>query len=203
MFIWSSIAHIIALTSPGPDTAVTIRQVSLHGRNAGIFTSIGIGVGIYVHCFLAINGISLFILEDDLYKFSISIIGSSYIFYLGISMLRSDSITEYNQNNAQNSSSIYWSFFSGLITNIFNVKAFIFFVSLFTILIDSIQGIFFYLYPIYFSITSALWFMLLSFLLTASKKINIHKNKLINYLLSAILCFIGLFIFIKSIYEYF
>ena len=34
-------------------------------------------------------------------------------------------------------------------------------------------------------------------------QINIHKNKLINYLLSAILCFIGLFIFIKSIYEYF
>ena len=41
------------------------------------------------------------------------------------------------------------------------------------------------------------------FLLTASKTINIHKNKLINYFLSAILCLIGLFIFIKSIYEYF
>ena len=153
MFIWSSIAHLIALTSPGPDTAVTIRQVSLYGRNAE-FYSHRYRVGIYVHCFLAINGISLFILENELYKLSISIIGSSYIFYLGISMLRSDSVTEYNQSNSQNSSSIYGSFFSGLITNIFNVKAFIFFVSLFTILIDSIQGIFFYLYPIYFSITS-------------------------------------------------
>ena len=131
MFIWSSIAHLIALTSPGPDTAVTIRQVSLYGRNAGISTSIGIGVGIYFHCFLAINGISLFILENDLYKFSISIIGSSYIFYLGISMFKTDSISEYDRNNIQNSSSIYGSFFSGLITNIFNVKAFIFFVSLF------------------------------------------------------------------------
>ena len=109
MFIWSSIAHLIALTSPGPDTAVTIRQVSLYGRNAGIFTAIGIGVGIYVHCFLAINGISLFILENELYKLSISIIGSSYIFYLGISMLRSDSIPQYNQSNSQNSSSIYGS----------------------------------------------------------------------------------------------
>ena len=68
MFIWSSIAHLIALTSPGPDTAVTIRQVSLYGRNAGIFTAIGIGVGIYIHCFLAINGISLFILENELFS---------------------------------------------------------------------------------------------------------------------------------------
>lgn len=203
MFIWSSIAHLIALTSPGPDTAVTIRQVSLYGRNAGIFTALGIGIGIYIHCFLAINGISLFILENELYKFYISIIGSSYIFYLGISMLKIESVSDYDRNNIQNSSSIYGSFFSGLITNIFNVKAFIFFVSLFTILIDSIQGIFFYFYPIYFSITSALWFILISFLLTSSKTINIHKNKLINYFLSAILCLIALFIFIKSFYEYF
>jgi hypothetical protein len=28
MFIWSAIAHFIALTSPGPDTAIVIRQVS-------------------------------------------------------------------------------------------------------------------------------------------------------------------------------
>ena len=203
MFIWSSIAHLIALTSPGPDTAVTIRQVSLYGRNAGIYTALGIGVGIYIHCFLAINGISLFILKNELYKFSISIIGSSYIFYLGITMLKTDSVFKYDRNNFQNSSSIYGSFFSGLVTNIFNVKAFIFFVSLFTILMDSIQGVFFYLYPIYFSITSALWFILVSFLLTSSNTINIHKNKIINYFLSAILCLIGLFIFIKSIYEYF
>ena len=203
MFIWSSIAHVIALTSPGPDTAITIRQVSLYGRNAGFYTALGIGVGIYFHCFLAINGISLLILEDELYKFIISIIGSSYIFYLGTTMVRASSLPEYDQDNSKNSFSIYGSFLSGLITNIFNIKAFIFFVSLFTILIDSIQGIFFYLYPIYFSITSALWFMLVSFLLTSSKIINIHKNKLINYFLSAILCLIGLFIFIKSIHEYF
>ena len=188
MFICSSIAHLIALTSPGPDTAVTIMQVSLYGRNAGIYTALGIGVGIYIQCFLAINGSSLFMLKNELYKFSISIIGSSYIFYLGISMLKTDSVFKYDRNNFQNSSSIYGSFFSGLITNIFNVKAFIFFVSLFTILIASIQGVLFYLYPIYFSITSALWFMLVSFLLTSSTTINIHTNKLLNYFLSAILC---------------
>ena len=203
MFIWSSIAHLIALTSPGPDTAVTIRQASLYGRNAGIFTALGIGVGIYIHCFLAISGISLLILENDLYKFFISIIGSSYIFYLGISMLRSDSGIKNDKKNIQNYSLIYGSFFSGLITNIFNIKAFIFFVSLFSILIDTIQGMFYFLYPIYFSITSSLWFVLVTFLLTSSNTINIHKYKSMNYFLSAVLCLIGIFIFIKSIYEYF
>ena len=201
MFIWSSIAHLIALTSPGPDTAIIIRQVNLHGRRAGIYTAFGIGFGIYAHCLLAINGISLFIITNDLYKLIVSLIGGIYIFYLGFMMAFSSNNLKDNDQAA--SSSFYGSFTSGLITNIFNIKAFIFFVSLFSILIDSIDGLFFYIYPIYFSITSALWFMFLSYLLTSSSTFNIERNNLINKLMALILCSIGLFIFIKSMYEYF
>ena len=201
MFIWSSIAHLIALTSPGPDTAIIIRQVNLHGRRAGISASIGIGFGIYAHCLLAINGISLFIITNDIYKLIVSLIGSIYIFYLGIRMAFPSNNAK--ENDQAISSSFYGSFTSGLITNIFNIKAFIFFVSLFSMLIDSIDGLFFYIYPIYFSITSALWFMFLSYLLTSSNTFNIERNYLINKAMALILCSIGLFIFLKSLYEYF
>jgi threonine/homoserine/homoserine lactone efflux protein len=201
MFIWSSIAHLIALTSPGPDTAIIIRQVNLHGRRAGIYASIGIGFGIYAHCLLAINGISLFIITNDIYKLIVSLIGSIYIFYLGIRMAFPSNNAK--ENDQAISSSFYGSFTSGLITNIFNIKAFIFFVSLFSMLIDSIDGLFFYIYPIYFSITSALWFMFLSYLLTSSNTFNIERNYLINKTMALILCSIGLFIFLKSMYEYF
>lgn len=201
MFIWSSIAHLIALTSPGPDTAIIIRQVNLHGRRAGIYASIGIGFGIYAHCLLAINGISLFIITNDIYKLIVSLIGSIYIFYLGIRMAFPSNNAK--ENDQAISSSFYGSFTSGLITNIFNIKAFIFFVSLFSMLIDSIDGLLFYIYPIYFSITSALWFMFLSYLLTSSNTFNIERNYLINKAMALILCSIGLFIFLKSMYEYF
>ena len=201
MFIWSSIAHLIALTSPGPDTAIIIRQVNLHGRRAGIYASIGIGFGIYAHCLLAINGISLFIITNDIYKLIVSLIGSIYIFYLGIRMAFPSNNAK--ENDQAISSSFYGSFTSGLITNIFNIKAFIFFISLFSMLIDSIDGLFFYIYPIYFSITSALWFMFLSYLLTSSNTFNIERNYLINKAMALILCSIGLFIFLKSLYEYF
>ena len=53
MFIWSAVAHLIALTSPGPDTAIVIRQTSIYGRADGIKASLGIGIGIYIHCILA------------------------------------------------------------------------------------------------------------------------------------------------------
>ena len=201
MFIWSSIAHFIALTSPGPDTAIIIRQVTLHGRKSGFIAALGIGFGISVHCFLAISGISLFILSNDLYKLLISIFGSSYLIYLSIMMLKT------SKNIASSTSEDYKplnSFATGFITNIFNIKSFIFFVSLFTILIESIDGIYFYLYPIYFSITSCLWFVLVSYMLSLkNNSFNIHENKIIKYIMSLLLCIIGLSIFFRSVYEYF
>ena len=200
MFLWSALAHLIALTSPGPDTAIVLRQVSLHGRVEGIKAAIGIGLGIYVHCLLAINGISLIILSNDLYKLIISLIGSAYIFYLGMTMILSNSqlSTEINNNQSKNS------FLNGLITNIFNIKAFLFFVSLFSIIIDNLNGIYFYIYPIYFAAMSSIWFIFLSFVVTTSKNktFNVYSNKYISSAMSIILCAIGLFILIRSIYEY-
>ena len=202
MFIWSAVAHLIALTSPGPDTAIVVRQVSLYGRAEGYKVAIGIGIGIYIHCLLAVNGISLFILSNELYKLIISLIGGIYILYLGISMFISrDSLKNNTKQNIKNRNSIL----VGLITNIFNVKAFLFFVSIFTILIDSLDNSLYYIFPVYFAITSWLWFSFLSYIMTASnnKTLNIYSNKYISALMALILCLIGLVIFIRSAYEYF
>lgn len=203
MFIWSALAHLIALTSPGPDTAVVLRQVSLYGRKEGYKTSIGIGIGIYIHCVLAVNGISLIIISNDLYKFMISLVGGAYILFLGISMLKSDlrEVSVVQNKSLENANSIL----NGLITNIFNVKAFLFFVSLFAVLIDGLSSFYFYIYPIYFAITSSLWFTLLSYLTTIStnKSLNIYSNTYIAYIMSITLCLIAIFILVRSFYEYF
>ena len=193
--------HLIALTSPGPDTAIVIRQVSLYGRNEGFKTAVGIGIGIYLHCLLAINGISLIITSNELYKFIISIIGSVYIMYLGINMLisKSENINNDSKSTPKNSILI------GLITNVFNVKAFLFFVSLFSFLIEDMTDIYFYIFPIYFALTSSLWFIFLSYIFTVSKnkEFNMYSNKYLSSTMSLVLCFIALFILIRSIYEYY
>ena len=201
MFLSSAIMHLIALTSPGPDTAIVIRQVSLYGRKEGFKTAIGIGIGIYLHCLLAINGISLIITSNELYKFIISIIGSVYIMYLGINMLisKSENINNDSKSTPKNSMLI------GLITNVFNVKAFLFFVSLFSFLIENMIDIYFYIFPIYFALMSSLWFIFLSYIFTVSKNkaFNMYSNKYLSSIMSLVLCFIALFILIRSIYEYY
>lgn len=201
MFVWSAVAHFIALTSPGPDTAIVVRQVSIYGRSAGIKTALGIGFGILFHCILAISGISLLIISNNLYKLIISIIGGLYISYLGISIFLSDLEITTDEKKFRYEKN---SFIVGLITNIFNVKAFLFFVSLFSILVESLSGIYFFLFPLYFSITSALWFIFISIVITHSSiNINIYTNKYLTSVMSFILCFIGIFIIISALNEYF
>ena len=103
MFLSSTVAYIIALTSPGPDTAIIIKQCSAFGRRAGIFTAIGIGFGILIHCFLAASGISLIILNYPALKVLISMIGGSYIFYIGASMyISNDNKISSSQNSKNN-----------------------------------------------------------------------------------------------------
>lgn len=203
MFLWSALAHLIALTSPGPDTAIVLRQVSLHGRIEGFKASLGIGIGIYIHCILAVNGISIIIVSNELYKFLISLVGGTYIMYLGISMLTSETNNVSKENISVQTNKN--SFLAGLVTNIFNVKAFLFFVSLFTILIEDLNNIYFYVFPIYFALTSSLWFIFLSYIITASehKTFNAYSNKYLSSIMSLILCFIALFIIFRSLYEYF
>ena len=201
MFVWSAVAHFIALTSPGPDTAIVVRQVSIYGRSAGIKTALGIGFGILFHCILAIRGISLLIISNNLYKLIISIIGGLYITYLGISIFLSDLEITTDEKKFRYEKN---SFIVGLITNIFNVKAFLFFVSLFSILVESLSGIYYFLFPLYFSITSALWFIFISIVITHSSiNINIYTNKYLTSVMSFILCFIGIFIIISALNEYF
>ena len=199
MILWSSIAHFVALVSPGPDAAITLKEASLNGRRAGILAAFGIGIGIFIHCLLAVNGISLIIVSNSLYKMYVSLLGGAYLFYIGVNVLRTKSKRESNNKFFFNSS-----FINGLITNIFNIKAFMFFVSLFTVLIDSITPFLFYFFPIYFSITSALWFIFLSYVVTIPNKTNIDffNNIYFKYLTSLIFIFLGLFIIITSIYEY-
>ena len=201
MFVWSALAHLVALSSPGPDTAIVIRQVTIYGKYEGIKTSIGIGIGIYIHCLLAINGISILILDNNMYKFFITFIGGIYITYLGANIVLNKSIESFSSYEAQ--SKYKNSLLIGLFTNVLNVKAFLFFISIFSILIENVSGIFIYIYPVYFAVVSSLWFIFISIVFTSFRnKLSYNHSRIIQYIMSLILCAIGIAIIIKSIYEY-
>ena len=192
--IYAALAHLFAVMSPGPDTAIIIREVSLNKRRGGIFCALGIGVGILIHCYLAIFGISTLLLSNNIAGDLISMFGSFYLIFLGISSFKSES------KKTKKSKFMSNSFINGFITNIFNIKAFVFFISLFSIIlnedISSIGKIFI---PLYFAIATSIWFSFLTIVLTHE---NIQKRwepvqEIINKIAGSILITLGCLILIN------
>jgi len=92
------------------------------------------------------------------------------------------------------------SFINGFITNIFNIKAFIFFISLFSIIFNQdISFIGKLFIPLYFAIATTLWFSFLTFVITQD---NVQRRwepiqEIINKISGFILIIIGILILLN------
>lgn len=163
---------LLAVISPGPDLAVTIRNAIKCGRRAGIMTAFGIGLGIVVHTTYCIIGIAAVISQSILLFSLIKYMGAAYLVYIGLQGLRSQGTQPDNLEAAQNIAKVpamssLQALRSGFITNLLNPKATLFFLALFTQIIDphtpqEVQ-------VVYAATTlgiAATWFSLISIILT-------------------------------------
>ena len=198
MFFSAALAHLLAVMSPGPDTAIIFHQSFTKGRRASIFTALGIGFGIFVHCFFAISGISLLIYSNDEAKLFIKIFGGLYLLYIGLSFFIFKSSSDSNEPK----SFLKNSFLIGLITNLLNIKAFLFTVSLFSLI--NLGPNFFeaLIYLLYFPIVTAGWFSFVSFALTHDSLGNIFSkySNNIQIISSLFILGLGILLLIQTFY---
>jgi len=198
MFFSAALAHLLAVMSPGPDTAIIFHQSFTKGRRASIFTALGIGFGIFVHCFFAISGISLLIYSNDEAKLFIKIFGGLYLLYIGLSFFIFKSSSDSNEPK----SFLQNPFLIGLITNLLNVKAFLFTASLFSLI--NLGPNFFeaLIYLLYFPIVTAGWFSFLSFALTHDSLGNIFSkySNNIQIISSLFILGLGILLLIQTFY---
>ena len=198
MFFSAALAHLLAVMTPGPDTAIIFHQSFTKGRRASIFTALGIGFGIFVHCFFAISGISLLIYSNDEAKLFIKIFGGLYLLYIGLSFFIFKSSSDSNEPK----SFLKNSFLIGLITNLLNIKAFLFTVSLFSLI--NLGPNFFeaLIYLLYFPIVTAGWFSFVSFALTHDSFGNVFSkySNNIQIISSLFILGLGILLLIQSLY---
>ncbi len=165
-FLTVVILHLFAVASPGPDFALVTRQSLRYNRKVAIWTSLGIGVGILFHSLLAITGLVLLITSNELFSTILKFIGSLYLLYLGfISILGSKeegNIEEENTNTDKLNG-----FLAGLITNITNIKAILFFVTVFSVVIDTGNNLYLLLYGAYMALATFVWFSIISYVFTS------------------------------------
>ena len=199
MFFSAALAHLLAVMSPGPDTAIIFHQSFAKGRVQGILTALGIGFGIFVHCFFAISGISLLIYSSDEAKFFIKFMGAIYLLYLGTSFFISKKSSKTDESKVLFKNP----FIIGFVTNLLNVKAFLFTVSLFSFINLNSNTLMSLIYLLYFPIITAVWFSFVSYALTHQSMgdiFNKHSDT-IQFTSSAFIAGLGLLILIQTLYE--
>ena len=164
-FFTVALLHFFAVSSPGPDFILVTRQAIKLGRKAAIYTSLGIGIGILIHSLAAITGLTLLISSNPYLFLCMKLAASLYLFYLGLMSIIQTSETG-NEIERRDSSELN-SFLIGFITNVLNPKAIIFFVTLFSIVLNnSTSAALLTIYGLYMSAATFLWFLLISYVFT-------------------------------------
>lgn len=163
-FLTVAFIHLLAVASPGPDFAVVIRQSVGYGRVTAIQTSVGIGCGILIHVFYSLLGIGV-IISQSITAFTVmKYIGAIYLFYIGIRAIQTKPLNlSFNEKEDCTLPSAWKAFLTGFFTNGLNPKATLFFLSLFTVIIDhstplKIQAF----YGLYMAFATMLWFSFVS-----------------------------------------
>ena len=175
-FLTVVLLHLFAVMSPGPDYVLVTRQSIRYGRRVALWSSGGIGFGILFHSLLAVTGILFFIASNNFYLIFLKLICSAYLLYLGITSIINTS--NFDQNRVKDNK---WSnangFFAGLLTNITNVKALLFFITLFGVVLDSQSQGNLILYGIYMALATFVWFSFVSYIFTS----DIFKSQFLKF----------------------
>jgi threonine/homoserine/homoserine lactone efflux protein len=155
-----SLLSLMGAMSPGPDFAIVTRFAVTGCRKSALFASSGIGIAVLIHLTYCCFGISLLQENTAIFK-GIQILGSGYLFYLGIKLLLTSSKKSSQDDLKKNA------FRSGFFTNMLNPKACLFFLSVFSqIPAKNLSSSFMFFATMIIVTITLLWFCFLSVLIT-------------------------------------
>lgn len=136
-------ASILLTLSPGPDIIFVLVQSISNGKNAGIYTALGLVSGIIVHTTLVAFGISALINQSDTIFLIIKIFGALYLFFLAFKVYKGASEIAILTGNTKGRQG-FGLFKKGFLMNVLNPKVTIFFLHFFQAFYGSRKAILFF-----------------------------------------------------------
>lgn len=123
-----SLAAVLIILLPGPDTLVTVRNIVRGGRSSGVATAAGIMVGLTVWVTAAALGLAAVLRASEVAYAVLRIAGACYLVWLGVQSLRS--LRQAGAPEVTGRRSLVGTGFrAGLTTNLLNPKVGVFFVT--------------------------------------------------------------------------
>ncbi|HGY1114805.1 TPA: LysE family translocator [Providencia rettgeri] len=168
---------ILAVISPGPDFAMVTRNSYTYGIKTGLLCALGIAIGVQVHVFYTVFGITLVIMNSPTLFLIVKLIGVIYLVYIGFKSLTNK--VKISSNNAVSRPlSALNAFKNGFLTNALNPKTMFFVVSVYSQVISTRNSIWLNLsYGLFISFAHWLWFSLIAIFFATP----VVRNKILNY----------------------
>jgi RhtB (resistance to homoserine/threonine) family protein len=169
-----TLINIVGAISPGPDFVMCVKNSLTYSRKTGIYTGIGISMGLVIHLVYCAAGIALIISKSAILFSIIKYLGAGYLAYMGIcSVLAKNSKLQLTESEKKEEISAFKAIKIGFFTNILNPKASMFFLGLFTLVIGSKTPVYILaIITIIIIATAFIWFSIVAILFTQ----NIIKN---------------------------
>lgn len=193
------ITVLIICITPGIDMMFILNRSISQGRDAGIYSALGVSVGAVVHTILSGLGLSVILQTSAVLFTIIKVVGAVYLIYLGIQMFIS------KQSSISIKKTVYQSrrklFVQGVITNVTNPKVALFFISFIPqfISVDNQYGpIPFLILGSIFAVMGAITSFIIAIFsssLTTKLRDNIVAEKIINKISGAVFVILGISLF--------
>lgn len=171
--------HLIALASPGPDVFIVMQTAASRSRKEALCCVFGIALGVAFWVTLALLGLQwLFDTFIWLHKIVMGL-GGAYLLWMSFNILRQAlSRSQIAENvEAEIQSSPAKAFVTGLLTNLANAKAIVYFSSVFALFITpDMSGGYSALIGFLVVLETLLWFSLVALLLGMPKPKQIYRS---------------------------
>jgi len=114
---------VVVIVTPGPDTALTIRNTLARGRTDGVLTALGVASGQAVWTLAASAGVAAVVAASHPLFLAVRLAGAAYLVYLGVQTLRGRAHEGLRAATGAG-------YRQGLLSNLGNPKMAVFFTSL-------------------------------------------------------------------------
>lgn len=123
LYVAASLALIL---TPGQDMLYVISRSLAQGRAAGVYSAVGVILGILVHTALAALGVGAILQASEALFLALKLAGAAYLVYLGLKMVlaRTQGLGVDTPAAPLRPSSLVW---QGLLSNVSNPKIVLFF----------------------------------------------------------------------------
>ncbi|ELY3761043.1 LysE family transporter [Cronobacter universalis] len=132
----------LGMLSPGPDFFLVIKNAARYPRSAAMMTAAGVIAGVVTHMTYCVAGIAVVITTTPWLFGALKYVGAAYLVWLGINALLARGTTSLALDGvAQESTSLKKAFIQGYLCNLLNPKATLFFLAMFTQVLNVNSGL--------------------------------------------------------------